>query len=174
MNGKYIFAKGMVCSYGDLGYISLRVYESIIEISWKSSLLLFLFWWSCQVTNLLMSQQLSCCDMCKIVVWLDQYLLSMSMYFFMRFELWAHKLFVKWVPEQIWPLMADVFLKYFFFKDNVCILRQISTTGHCLAQNWHSALMQSGVCSPESYCWVCPNALSSKEISATSLDIRYL
>ena len=39
-----------------------------IEILWHLLLFQFWFWWSNQVTNLHMSQQLSCCDMCRIVI----------------------------------------------------------------------------------------------------------
>ena len=88
MNGKYIFVKGMVSSCrGGLGSMSSSAYELIIEILRKYSLLQFWSWWPNQVTILHMSQQLSCCDMRKIVTWSDQYLLSKSnMYFY---EIWV-------------------------------------------------------------------------------------
>ena len=53
--------------------ISQRVYELIIEILLKRFLFWLWIWWSCQVTILRMSQQLSCRDMCKIVTWFNHY-----------------------------------------------------------------------------------------------------
>ena len=50
-----------------------------------------------------MPRQLSCCGMCKIVTWSKrQFLYERNMYFFfIRFGLWARKLFVKWVPDSM-------------------------------------------------------------------------
>ena len=44
----------------------INIFELIIEILWKL-FLLYQFWWSSHVTNLQMSQQLTCRVMCKIV-----------------------------------------------------------------------------------------------------------
>ena len=48
----------------------------ILLKSHENYLFPFHFPWSNQVTNLHMSRQLSCRDMCKIVIWLDHYCLS--------------------------------------------------------------------------------------------------
>ena len=48
-----------------------KSFELLIKILQKFSLLWFRLWSSNHVTNLPMSQQLSCCDMWKIVTWSD-------------------------------------------------------------------------------------------------------
>ena len=53
--------------------LSQRIYELIIEVLWTLSLLSLWFWVFDQVINLHMSRQLSCRDMCKIVIWSDHY-----------------------------------------------------------------------------------------------------
>ena len=55
------------------GSISQLTWELITEILQKFSLLWLSLVWSNQITNVHMSQQLSCCDMCKFVIWLDHY-----------------------------------------------------------------------------------------------------
>ena len=51
-----------------------------------------------QITILHKSWQLSCHDMCEIVTWSDYYYSSESNMKFMKFGIWAHTLFVKWLP----------------------------------------------------------------------------
>ena len=48
-----------------------------------------------------MSQQLSCRDMCKFVIIFHLHNHNCSNQNFARFRLWAHKLYVKWVPRVV-------------------------------------------------------------------------
>ena len=80
-----------------LGPVSLKVYKLINEIFCKISLLQLQVEWSNQATNLLMSRQHSCHDMSKIMAWYDHYFSNKSNMNFARFQLWVHKLYLRWV-----------------------------------------------------------------------------
>ena len=58
---------------GKLGGLSHAIYELMIEIFWKLYLLQLLFQWLNKVTIVHMPQQLSCCGMCKIVIWFNHH-----------------------------------------------------------------------------------------------------
>ena len=54
------------------------------EILWKSSLVRLWSWQSSEVLNLYMSWDLSCHDMSKIVIWLDQYVFYIRATWFLK------------------------------------------------------------------------------------------
>ena len=48
-----------------------------------------------------MAQQLSCCALCKILSWLNHQNYMKGIDISVRFQLWAHELWVKWIWQEV-------------------------------------------------------------------------
>ena len=86
----------------DPGSNSQRVYELMIEILRKLSLLWLCFQLFNYVTILHMTRQLSCRPMCKIMTWSDQYYYNKSNITLTRFGLWIRKPFCENGSQRYW------------------------------------------------------------------------